>query len=57
MTAGDDQARVLMLSSAREPAVAVYPDSDKIGVWPGHEADNVLLRRSDGQRDYWDGEA
>src|SRR6202040_3606535 len=25
-------ARLLMFSSAREPAVAVYPDSDKVGV-------------------------
>ncbi len=50
-------ARVLMFSSARTPAVAVYPDSDKIGVWPGHDADNVMLRRGDGNRDYWDGES
>ena len=28
-----------MWSSAREPAVAVYPDSDKIGVWPGNSDD------------------
>lgn len=49
-------ARVLMFSSAREPAVAVYPDSDKIAVWPGNDADNVMLRRRDGNRDYWDGE-
>ena len=35
----DAAARVLMFSSAREPAVAVYPDSDKIGVWPGNDAD------------------
>jgi uncharacterized cupin superfamily protein len=27
-------ARIVMFSSAREPAVAVYPDSNKIGVWP-----------------------
>jgi uncharacterized cupin superfamily protein len=49
-------ARVLMFSSAREPAVAVYPDSDKIGVWPGNEADKVMLRRADGNVDYYDGE-
>jgi uncharacterized cupin superfamily protein len=55
--AAHNTARVLMFSSARTPAVAVYPDSDKIGVWPGHDADNVLLRRSDGARDYWDGES
>jgi len=58
VTAGpDDTARVLMFSSARTPAVAVYPDSDKIGVWPGNEADDVMLRRDDGNRDYWDGES
>jgi uncharacterized cupin superfamily protein len=49
-------ARVLMFSSAREPAVAVYPDSDKIGVWPGHDADAVMLRRADGNVGYWEGE-
>lgn len=49
-------ARVLMFSSAREPAVAVYPDSDKIGVWPGDEADTVMLRRADGAVGYYDGE-
>jgi len=54
---GDRQTvRVLMFSSAREPAVAVYPDSDKIGVWPGNPDDKVMLRRSDGAVDYWDGE-
>jgi len=46
--AGEGIARVLMFSSAREPAVAVYPDSDKIGVWPGNEADHVMLHRADG---------
>jgi uncharacterized cupin superfamily protein len=48
--------RVLMFSSAREPAVAVYPDSDKIGVWTGNEADEVMLRRADGRVGYFDGE-
>jgi hypothetical protein len=33
-----------------------YPDSDKIGVWPGNDPDNVMLRRADGDVDYWDGE-
>jgi uncharacterized cupin superfamily protein len=49
-------ARIVMFSSAREPAVAVYPDSDKIGVWPGNEDDRVMLHRSDGAVDYYDGE-
>jgi uncharacterized cupin superfamily protein len=58
VTAGPDaSARVLMFSAARTPAVAVYPDSDKIGVWPGNQADHVMLRRADGNRDYWDGES
>ena len=54
---GDEVARLIMFSSAREPAVAVYPDSDKIGVWPPNRADKVMLRRGDGHVDYWDGEA
>jgi uncharacterized cupin superfamily protein len=49
-------ARVMMFSSAREPAVAVYPDSDKIGVWPGNPDDVVMLRRADGAVEYFDGE-
>jgi uncharacterized cupin superfamily protein len=50
-------AHVLMFSSAREPAVAVYPDSDKIGVWPGNDADTVMVRRTDGQVGYYEGES
>jgi uncharacterized cupin superfamily protein len=49
-------AKVLMWSSSREPAVSVYPDSDKIGVWPGQDSGAVMLRRRDGHVDYWDGE-
>jgi uncharacterized cupin superfamily protein len=52
----EQTARVVMLSSAHEPAVAVYPDSDKIGVWPGNDADRVMLRRADGEVEYYDGE-
>lgn len=54
--AGDAAARILMFSSAAEPAVAVYPDSDKIGVWPGNDEDNVMVRREDGHRNYYDRE-
>ncbi len=54
--AAEETARVLMFSSAREPSVAVYPDSDKIGVWPGNDADTVMLRRGDGAVEYYDGE-
>ncbi len=54
---GSIPARAVMFSSAREPAVAVYPDSDKIGVWPGRSEDSVMLRRGDGQVGYYEGEA
>ncbi|HXD63083.1 MAG TPA: cupin domain-containing protein [Solirubrobacteraceae bacterium] len=52
--AGTEPVLALMWSSAREPSVAVYPDSDKVGVWAGE--DHVMLRRADGQVDYYDGE-
>jgi uncharacterized cupin superfamily protein len=53
---GAASARIVMFSSAQEPSVAVYPDSDKIGVWPGREEDTVMLRRADGQVGYYEGE-
>ncbi len=46
MNRSDAPARILLFSSARVPAVAVYPDSDKIGVWPGDERDELIFRRS-----------
>jgi uncharacterized cupin superfamily protein len=48
--------RILMFSSAHEPAVAVYPDSDKIGVWTPGAVDNAILHRRDGDVEYYDGE-
>jgi hypothetical protein len=27
------------------PAVSVYPDSDKIAVWPGDAADELIFER------------
>jgi uncharacterized cupin superfamily protein len=44
MNRSEAPARILMFSSARAPAVSVYPDSDKIGVWPG-DAENALVFR------------
>jgi uncharacterized cupin superfamily protein len=52
----DEPVRVLMLSTRVEPAVAVYPDSDKIGVWPGDARDDLLVLR-ESRVDYWVGEA
>jgi uncharacterized cupin superfamily protein len=46
MNRGESPARMLMFSSSREPAVSVYPDSDKIGVWPGEEADALIFKRA-----------
>ena len=34
--------RFLMLSTKDEPAVAVYPDSNKIGVWTGRKDEHVI---------------
>jgi uncharacterized cupin superfamily protein len=45
MNRSDSPARVLFFSNARTPAVSVYPDSDKVGVWPGDEADALIFRR------------
>jgi uncharacterized cupin superfamily protein len=53
---GEAPARVVMFSSSRRPAIAVYPDSDKIGAFPPNPEDRVILRRADGNRDYWEGE-
>lgn len=52
-----EPSRFVMFSSAREPSVAVYPDSDKIGVWVPGGAANVMLQRKDGAVPYYDGEA
>ena len=38
-------ARTLLFSSSRVPAVSVYPDSDKIAVWPGNESDELIFER------------
>ena len=43
--------RVAILSTKREPAIAVYPDSNKVGVWPPGK----LFRLGDAV-DYWEGE-
>lgn len=38
-------ARTLMFSRASLPAVSVYPDSDKLGVWTENEEDDLIFRR------------
>jgi uncharacterized cupin superfamily protein len=53
---GEQAARIVMFSSAHEPAVAVYPDSGKVGVWTPGAKDNLMFRREDGDVEYYDGE-
>lgn len=38
-------ARTLMFSDSRAPAVSVYPDSDKIGVWPADGENDLVFSR------------
>jgi uncharacterized cupin superfamily protein len=52
---GPETVRMLIVSTANLPAVAVYPDSDKVGVFTEGRRDNVMVRRSS-DVDYWDGE-
>ena len=40
---GEVGCRVMMLSARRAPAVSVYPDSDKIGLWAGDDMDSELF--------------
>ena len=56
--AGDEPARVMLFSTTPENDVDVsyYPDSEKFGVWPGHQQPGFLVRR-ESEVDYYDGEA
>jgi len=52
---GDGTVRMLIVSTNNLPAVAVYPDSDKIGIWTEGSRDNIMVRRESGV-DYYDRE-
>ena len=52
---GDRGALVAMVSTKSKTAVAVYPDSDKVGVWSGDGDVKALFPRS-AAVDYWHGE-
>jgi len=45
MNKDDSPARTLVFSPARVPAVSVYPDSNKLGVWPGDSTDDLIFVR------------
>jgi uncharacterized cupin superfamily protein len=47
----EEPVRIAILSTKIDPAVAIYPDSDKIGVWPTGK----IFRLGDAV-DYWEGE-
>ena len=52
----DETVRVLMTSTFREPAVTVYPDSQKVGVSNGPGGFRGRFRLEDGKVDYYDRE-
>ena len=51
-----EPARVLLWSNVVVPTATVYPDSDKIGIWTGNPADDLMVKRSSGVP-YFEGEA
>jgi uncharacterized cupin superfamily protein len=51
----DEPVRVLIFSTMELPGIAVYPDGDKIGVFPGNREDRALFLRSTAV-DYFEGE-
>jgi uncharacterized cupin superfamily protein len=54
-TTAVEDARVVFIATFNYPAIAVYPDSNKLGAWTGDEDDYVLVRRGS-RLDYYDGE-
>jgi uncharacterized cupin superfamily protein len=51
----EEPVRVLMFSTVIVPTATVYPDSDKVGIWTGDPAANVIVRR-ESNVNYFDGE-
>ena len=51
----DEPARILMWSQVVWPAATVYPDSDKVGVYPGELGESLLFPRT-AAVDYFHGE-
>jgi uncharacterized cupin superfamily protein len=50
-----ETVRFIMLSTKDEPAFAIYPDSNKIGIWTGRREEHTLVRMGE-NLDYYDGE-
>ena len=51
----DETARVLMWGMIVIPTATAYPDSDKVALWTGDKAEDLIARRSSGV-EYYDGE-
>jgi uncharacterized cupin superfamily protein len=51
----DSAVRILMWSTVVYPTATAYPDSDKVGVWTGDKAEDVMVPRSS-KVDYFHGE-
>jgi hypothetical protein len=47
--------RIVMFSTKQSPAVAVYPDSAKLGIWIAGSEDSLIVGRESAV-DYWEGE-
>jgi uncharacterized cupin superfamily protein len=52
---GEGTVRMLIVSTRNRPQVAVYPDSDKVGVFSDDPGMDIMVRR-ESHVDYWDGE-
>jgi uncharacterized cupin superfamily protein len=52
----DETARVLMWGMVVVPTGTAYPDSDKVALWTGDKAEDLIVRRSSGV-EYYDGES
>jgi uncharacterized cupin superfamily protein len=51
----DEPARVLLFSTVVYPTATAYPDSGKVGVYTGDEAEDLIVERSSAV-DYFHGE-
>jgi len=49
--------RVLIASTKSLPDAVVYPDSGKMGIWTGNDADPSRVFQIGKAVDYWEGEA
>jgi uncharacterized cupin superfamily protein len=52
---GAEPVRMVIVSTRNMPQVAVYPDSDKIGVFSEDPTADIMVRR-EARVDYWDRE-